>query len=98
MRSREEAIAQLTAAELVSLHEGRLRTTRRWQGALARAAARLYAEGAPWKDLRLPIVETLVEVLSVDDDTLVACVEVMLGVEVDELGRGLLRPAETDPR
>jgi hypothetical protein len=97
MPSREEVVAQLTAAELVALHDGRLRTTRRWQGALARAAVRLYAEGAPWKDLRLPIAAALVELLSTDDDTLVACVDVMLAVEVEELRRGL-RPAAPDPR
>lgn len=97
MSSREEAIAQLTAADLVALLEGRLRTTRRWQGALARAAARLYAEGAPWRDLRLPIAAALVELLQADDDTLVACVDVMLAVELEELRRGL-RPAEAGPR
>lgn len=97
MRSREEAIAQLTAAELVALVEGRARTTRRWQGALARAAARLYAEGAPWRDLRLPIAAALVELLDADDDTLVACVDALVALELEELGRGL-RAAGPDPR
>jgi hypothetical protein len=83
--SREEAIAQLTEAGLVALVDGRVRTTRRWQGALARAALRLYEAQAPWKDLRLPIAAALVERFSVDDDTLVAYVDAMLAIEPAEL-------------
>jgi hypothetical protein len=68
-------------------HEAaRLRTTARWQAALARAAFLLQRADAPWSDLRLPIAAALAEPYqALDDDALAALVEVMLSVEQAEL-------------
>jgi hypothetical protein len=81
------AAEALVAAGLLAHGERGLTTTRRWQAAMARSAARLYAAEAPWQDLRLPIAMALNELVAADDDTLVAYVEVMLGVESAALRR-----------
>ncbi|MGC3997066.1 MAG: hypothetical protein QM767_05895 [Anaeromyxobacter sp.] len=56
---RAAALARLETDGLVTRRDGRLRTTRRWQGALARAALELQQAGAPWRDLRLPLAAAL---------------------------------------
>jgi hypothetical protein len=68
-------------------HDGqRARTTPRWQAAMARAALRLQAAGAPWNDLRLPIVSALLERYpDATDDDLAGLVEAMLPIEEAEL-------------
>lgn len=68
-------------------HDGeRTRTTPRWQAAMARAALRLQAAGAPWNDLRLPIVAALLERYpDATDDDLAGLVEAMLPIEEAEL-------------
>jgi hypothetical protein len=82
------AAEELVAAGLLVRGEHGLATTRRWQAAMARAAARLYASEAPWQDLRLPIAMALADVVAADDDaTLVRYVEVMLAVETPALRR-----------
>lgn len=64
----------------------RMRTTPRWQAAMARAALVLQRAGAPLEDLRLPIASALVERYpSASDAELAALVEVMLPVEEAEL-------------
>ncbi len=64
----------------------RLRTTPRWQSAMARAALALQRTGAPWVDLRLPIVAALLERYpEASDDELAALVARMLPVEEAEL-------------
>jgi kynureninase len=83
------AVEALVAQGLLVREEHGLATTRRWQAAMARAAARLYAAEAPWQDLRLPIALALAELVAADDDTLVGYVEVMLGVESAALRRTL---------
>jgi hypothetical protein len=76
------ALERLVADGLVRREEDRPRTTPRWQAAVARAAARLQREGAPWHDLRLPIAAALLELYpDVADDELVPLVEAMLPVE-----------------
>jgi hypothetical protein len=78
-------------AELIShgylFFEGtRLRTTRRWQAALARAALRLRRANAPWTDLRLPIAAALAEGHGqLSDEALAVLVEAMVPVEEREL-------------
>jgi hypothetical protein len=53
---------------------------------MARAAARLKQEAAPWRDLRLPIAAALLESYpAVDDEFLVSLVEAMTHVEESEL-------------
>jgi hypothetical protein len=66
----------------------RTRTTPRWQAAMARAALRLQRDGAPWQDLRLPVVAALLEHYpDATDEDLAALVEVMAPVEEAELER-----------
>jgi len=81
---------------LLRLEGGRARTTRRWQAALARAAARLRKEGAPWIDLRLPIAVVLAEEYPrLADVELAELVEAMLPIEEAEVGPALA-PRPTD--
>ncbi len=85
-----DALETLVADELLRREGGRTRTTPRWQAAMARAAARLQREAAPWKDLRLPIAAALVESYpSLSDEALVSLVEVMLPIEESELASAL---------
>jgi hypothetical protein len=64
----------------------RLRTTARWQAAMARAAGSLQRAGAPWTDLRLPIAAALAERYGeLADDQVADLVEAMLPVEAAEL-------------
>ena len=76
----------LEAEGLVRREGGRLRTTRRWQAAVARAALRLYRDGAPWQDLRLPIASAFVELCPDRTDAEIAArVDAMLPIEAAEL-------------
>jgi hypothetical protein len=66
----------------------RTRTTPRWQAAMARAALKLQRDGAPWQDVRLPVVAALVERYpDATDEEIVALVEVMAPIEEAELER-----------
>jgi hypothetical protein len=66
--------------------EGELCTTRRWHGALARAALRLYEAGEELDDLRTPVAAALVEsYATATEDELVAAVHAMLSVAQREL-------------
>ena len=83
----DATIAELEAAGLLARTEGGLRTTRRWHAAMARAALRLHESGAPWMDLRLPVVSALLELMPSDDETLVRYTAAMLSAEAAELTR-----------
>ena len=62
-----------------------LRTTRRWQAALARAALALQRAGAPW-DLRLPIAAALADHdPALSDLELAELVEAMIPIQEAEL-------------
>jgi len=64
----------------------RLRTTPRWQAALARAALGLQRSNAPWQDLRLPIAAALADhYRELPDDEIANLVEAMLPVAEAEL-------------
>ena len=77
---------RLVADGLVRVEQGRARTTPRWQAAAARAALRLQGEGAPWRDLRLPVAVAMVERYpDLLDDEIAGLVEAMLPVEEAEL-------------
>jgi hypothetical protein len=80
-----DAIAALEAAGLLESSPAGLRTTRRWHAAMSRAASRLHESGAPWMDLRLPVVAALAELVPSDDETLVRYAAAMLAVESGEL-------------
>lgn len=72
---------------------GVLTTTRKWQGAMARTALRLYGAGDPGHDLRVPIASALVEIYAarVPDEELAALVEAILPIEIASLGLGRAR-------
>jgi hypothetical protein len=77
---------RLVAEGLVRLDEGRPRTTPRWQAAMARAALGLLRASAPWKDLRLPVVQAMVERFpAATDEQIADLVEAMVGIEEAEL-------------
>ena len=91
-----QALERLVADGFLRREGGRTRTAPRWQAAMARAAARLKQEEAPWRDLRLPIAAALLDSYpAVDDEFLVSLVEAMMHVEESELaavlGPGLIR-------
>jgi hypothetical protein len=85
----EEALARLAADGWIEqTAESSWKTSRRWQQAMARTAARLYKED-PGDDLRVPIAHAMVECYEGkvdDDDMLVALVEAMLPLEAVALG------------
>jgi hypothetical protein len=87
---RERALRRLEADGLIA-REGEATpaaTTRKWQGAMARAALRLYGAGDPGHDLRVPIATALVEIYEskVPDEELAEMVEAMLPIELAALG------------
>ena len=64
------------------------RATHRWHAAMARSALRLIHAGLDGDDLRVPIAGALIELYGdeLDDAALVNAIEVMLPVEMRELG------------
>jgi len=78
---------RLLSEGLISTESGKARTTRRFQGAMARAAARLYGLDQGEEDLRVPLSLALLDVCGdkLSDQELAALVEVMLPIEVAEL-------------
>ncbi|GEJ58404.1 hypothetical protein [Anaeromyxobacter diazotrophicus] len=80
------ALERLVEDGLLQRGPRRLRTSPRWQAAMARAALALQRAGAPWADLRLPIAAALVERYpGLEDAALAPLVEAMLAVEQSEL-------------
>lgn len=86
----EAALDRLEADGLIERGEGGARTTRKWQGAMARAALSLYERGDQGKDLRVPIAFALLEQYgkSMADDVVARLVEAMLPIEANALGLG----------
>ncbi len=94
------ALDRLVSDGFLRREPDRLRTTARWQAALARAAAALQRANAPWIDLRLPIATALDEhYRDLPAEELAALVEAMLPVEERELAPVLAPrpPAEPAP-
>ena len=89
----ESARRRLDADGLVIRESQDLRTTRRWQAAMARAALRLYEAGDPGHDLRVPIAAALLDIYGSDleDEELARLVEAMLPIELMALGLGAVR-------
>lgn len=88
MRPATEAVVErLLSDGCLRRVDGRLRTTRRWQGAMARAAKRLAFEGDPFDDLRVPIAAAMLETYGSEttDEELMGLIAVMLPIEADEL-------------
>ena len=92
MSQREEqhkaALARLEADGFIVQGAAAWRTTRRWQRAMARAAVKLYEEGDPGEDLRVPIALALIDLYesTVDDEVMVQFVESILPIEAASLG------------
>ena len=89
-----DLLRRLIADGLVRVDGESLRTTRRWQAAMARATYRLVrggGDGGDGGDLRLPIALALVELYreQLDDEAIAEAVGAMLPVEEAELERGL---------
>jgi hypothetical protein len=77
-----DVLRALEADGLVSRDGGTLRATRRWRAAMARAARRLAAEDAPWKDLRLPMAVALLELRGdLPDAEIARRIEALLPIE-----------------
>jgi len=82
------ALARLESDGFIDRTEQFWKTSRRWQQAMARAAVKLYADGDPGDDLRVPIAHAMVDLYgdAVDDDALAAFIEAMLPIETASLG------------
>ncbi len=81
-----DPLAQLEADGLLVRVGDGLRTTKRWQAAMTRAARRLAAEGEDDDDLRVPITHALLEFYdgsSIED--LVTIVQALAPIEAAEL-------------
>jgi hypothetical protein len=79
----DAALARLVRDGLVHRAGDAVKTTRRWQGAMARAALCLVREHETRDDLRIPMAMALLDVYGeVDDDELIAMMEVLLPLEV----------------
>ena len=78
---------RLVADGLLRREQSVLRTTHRWQAAMARAALRLLDAGAVDTDLRIPIASALLDLYGdeLDNEQIVDLVAVMLPVEIAEL-------------
>ena len=101
MASPTQALRRLELDGLIQLENGELRTTRRWQGAMARAALQLYRAGEKSADLRLPIVCALVELYGSEEtaEVLADLTEAMLPIEARALDpRATCEPASPTPR
>lgn len=83
----ESALRRLADDGYIRRDDGRYRTTRRWQGAMARAAIRLASMNDPGDDLRVPIAHALLEAYGADisDPQLAEFITAMLPIEIDEL-------------
>jgi hypothetical protein len=93
-----DLLDRLAAEDLIRFEGERTRTTKRWQAAMARAAFGLQRAGAPFKDLRLPVIAALVDRFpEATDDEIADLAETMIAVEEQELAPlwgGLPRPSE----
>jgi hypothetical protein len=86
MPERPWAVEALIEDGFLVREGGRLRTTPRWQAAMARAALALQRTGEPWHDLRLPVTLALSHRYGVrSDDELADLVEAMLPIEEELL-------------
>lgn len=83
-----EVLADLADVGLITLDEGRIRTTRRWQSAMMRAISRHLRQGDDSSDIRYVIADALIELRAAGEETgtsLCAAVEAMTYVELQLL-------------
>lgn len=84
MRELEQALQRLEADGLIVCSaEAGMRTTKRWQAAMRRAAARLVILGETQGDLRVPVTMALLELYrgTISDEELVELVNAAASVE-----------------
>lgn len=82
-------MARLTEDGLIVERAGAPRTTRAWQGAMARAALVLFQRDESWRDLRLPIAVALAgRYGELPDEELAELIEAILPIETAELNGG----------
>lgn len=83
----ERALRRLELDGLIQRDRAVYRTTRRWQGAMARAALHLYRLEEQSTDLRMPIVCALLDVYGPDQpaELIADLTEAMLPIEAREL-------------
>jgi DNA-binding transcriptional regulator PaaX len=82
------ALARLSADGWIEREGAGWKTSRRFQRAMASAAAALYETGDPGDDLRVPIALALLDTYqsNLDDEILAELVETMLPIEAKSLG------------
>jgi hypothetical protein len=82
-----DALTALERDGLVARVGAELRTTKRWQSAMMRAAFRLLGSGDDGNDLRVPVASAFVELYGdeLSTDELARYVEAMLPIEEREL-------------
>jgi hypothetical protein len=80
------AFERLENDDIIRCVGGVHRTTRRWQGAMARAVLRVSKQGGDCEDIRVPIASALVEIYAgAPDEELVELVDTLLRIEAAEL-------------
>jgi hypothetical protein len=84
---KQDLVERLVADGLLYREDSRLRTTQRWQGAMARAAVHLRDSNWQTEDLREPIAYALIDIYgdTLDNATIVDAVAVLLPLELAEL-------------
>lgn len=84
--ARDGPLARLLADGVLRRDGARLRTARRWQGAMVRAALHLMRAGDPGTDLRVPVAHALLELYPAStDEELCALTALMTKIEAAEL-------------
>ncbi|HVL87053.1 MAG TPA: hypothetical protein VM681_03455 [Candidatus Thermoplasmatota archaeon] len=85
--NRDRILARLCEDGILRREGARFRTTRRWQAAMMRSAARLVARGERDGDLRFPVAEALLELYgdALSESDFVDAVVAMTVVENAEL-------------
>lgn len=95
-RELHESRRRLEADGLIEGRGAELRTTRRWQAAMARAAYQSVAAGESSSDLRVPMVRALLEFYpELPDPGLATLLEVLLPAEVRALEPNAVEPERT---
>jgi hypothetical protein len=86
-QSEEAIVRRLEADGLIRKELDRFRTTRRFTGAMMRAALQLRAAGDTSTDLRVPVAHALLEIYGdgVSREELIAMVMVVAPIEAREL-------------
>jgi hypothetical protein len=89
----DDELSRLERDNVVQRQGTHWRTTRRWQGAMSRAALRLMSDDEDLMDLRAPIAVALLEIYrDITDDELLRLVHVLAPIEAGEIGARAVAP------